>query len=201
MSLFEDFCEIFFEKRMQHTSEICVKSLLWKYKEELWEVFFDDIYTAVAYQDIKFDLEQYKFFSNRQYMSKFVDIYVDILKFVELRHDDFVISTVPMHWTRYISRWFDHMKYIAKNFSKKEKIAYKNLLSTKFTFHQATLSRIKRFENRKNIFSVKNMKKIPKNVILLDDIVTSGITVNECARVLKASWVQKVVIFALANNS
>lgn len=77
------------------------------------------------------------------------------------------------------------MAYIAKNFAKKEKIVYKNLLTTRFTFHQARLSRAERLKNRKNIFSVKNVKKMPKTVILLDDIVTTGVTVNECARVLK----------------
>lgn len=77
------------------------------------------------------------------------------------------------------------MAYIAKHLSKKEKIPYFPLLSTRFTSHQAKLSRADRLKNRQNVFSVKKMKKIPQNVILLDDIVTSGVTVNECARELK----------------
>ena len=51
---------------------------------------------------------------------------------------------------------------------------------------QSTLNKQQRIENVKNAYKLKNIQIIKqKNILIIDDIYTTGATVNECAKVLK----------------
>ncbi|MGL4982524.1 MAG: ComF family protein [Treponemataceae bacterium] len=64
---------------------------------------------------------------------------------------------------------------------------------------QKKLSKIQRLENSKNNFVLsqyaKRLKKIPEKVLLLDDVLTTGATLENCARVLKERGVKEVKSF------
>lgn len=93
------------------------------------------------------------------------------------------------------------MSNIAKIFAKNIDIKNEQLLKTKFTKRQSKLSRKQRLKNRENIFSVrKKLQKIPETVILLDDVISSGATINSCAKVLKNMWVKVILVLVLATN-
>ena len=52
-----------------------------------------------------------------------------------------------------------------------------------------------------NAFGIKNSDLIKnKNIILFDDIITTGATINECAKILKQNGAKKVIILALAKD-
>ena len=58
-----------------------------------------------------------------------------------------------------------------------------------------------RYKNLKGAFKIKlNMNIIGKNIILIDDVVTSGSTVKEAASVLKRNKALNVFVFALAKG-
>ena len=65
---------------------------------------------------------------------------------------------------------------------------------------EITSSKEKRFENVKNSFDIKNPEKIKgKNVILFDDVLTSGATLNEAKKVLKKAGAKKIIFMVLAH--
>lgn len=202
MFIFSDILSIFIDKNFSKNTKIKSFSLLEKYKEELDEIYFDDIFVATYYENIKNKLEQYKFFSDRSLVAEFSDLFCRIYveQMSNFDKNDFYITSVPMHWSRYLIRWFDHMSYLAKYFCEKNKFNYIKILGVKFTKRQAKLNKKQRLKNRENVYFIKNFDKIPENIILLDDVVSTASSVNICAKKLKEIWVKKVFVFTLATN-
>lgn len=75
------------------------------------------------------------------------------------------------------------------------------LFKIKETKHQARLKNKKaRLENLINTFEVKNTEKIKnKNIILLDDVVTTGATLSEAKKELKKNGAKKIIAFSIAH--
>jgi len=69
----------------------------------------------------------------------------------------------------------------------------------KFTLTQTGLNKAEREKNIKGAFVVTDREKVVgENIILIDDVYTTGATVNECAKTLVAAGAQKVAVLALA---
>lgn len=109
---------------------------------------------------------------------------------------EYIFVPVPCHWTRMATRGFNQCQILAQAICKKMEYSYCNLLTkTKATDSQAsTNKKIQRLANVKNCFQInqrelsklleKQQKKSIK-VVIVDDLVTSGATLLQCARVLK----------------
>ena len=66
---------------------------------------------------------------------------------------------------------------------------------------QSSLNKQQRKENVKDVYKVQNELKIKnKNILLLDDIYTTGSTANECAKMLKQAGGKKVGILTIARD-
>lgn len=101
---------------------------------------------------------------------------------------------VPLHKFKENYRGFNQ----AELFAKVVTIQVDNCLRrTKNTKSQVTLSRQERLENLKDVFQLK-YKVNYKSVLLVDDVMTSGSTLEECSKVLKMGGVEKVygLVFA-----
>ncbi len=102
-------------------------------------------------------------------------------------------------------RQFDdknHAEEIAKCLAKvhpKERSAISLLQKIRRTEKQADLSRKERLKNVKGVFDTKK-KSIPENLILVDDVFTTGATMRECAKSLKKSGAEKIWGFTLART-
>lgn len=161
------------------------------YKSELETISLDRILVGSPYhEEIASDIEMYKFYSYKEYEEHLLPFYRAIFeKEKENNHThEYIITTVPMHWTRYIVRGFDHMHHLAKQISIEYDIPYIPILKRKrYTKHQSSLLREKRLENIKDSFTMTyEFQKIrTRRVLLLDDIISTGATANEAARVLK----------------
>ena len=58
-----------------------------------------------------------------------------------------------------------------------------------------------REENVKNVYKIQNMDKIiNKKILLVDDIFTTGATLNECSKILKQTGAKKVDVFTIAKD-
>lgn len=77
----------------------------------------------------------------------------------------------------------------------------KSLIKTKDTIPQSrTKNKKERLENLKNCFSIKNKENIKgKNIILLDDITTTGTTLKEARKILKRYGAKKIVCITIAH--
>jgi predicted amidophosphoribosyltransferase len=72
------------------------------------------------------------------------------------------------------------------------------LQRTRSTEAQTELDAISRRRNVRGAFALIPAIELPENVAILDDVMTTGATLAECARVLKRGGVQRVDVWALA---
>lgn len=113
---------------------------------------------------------------------------------------DFVIP-VPLHKVKNRIRGFNQAEIIAKGIAKLMNFTFSNkiVVRKKFTETQTKLSRSERAKNVSNAFGVKNIKKIPnKNFLIVDDVFTTGSTVNSITQSLKQNGASKVYILTAA---
>jgi len=111
---------------------------------------------------------------------------------------DFVVP-VPLHWRRRFKRGFNQSALIAKSFSLPAAKFNTDLVRIRYTTQQARLTDAERRKNIKDAFAVRRYHNFSgKNVCLVDDVKTTGATLNECARVLKDAGANKVFAFVLA---
>ncbi|HEC65724.1 MAG TPA: ComF family protein [bacterium] len=118
-----------------------------------------------------------------------------IRSFYLLNKAGFVITTVPLHKRKKRKRGYDHLELLANLISKKGGVEYKALLEKKIrTKAQVGLKRDDRLGNIIGSFRIKNEEFRMRNarVVLLDDIMTTGSTLEECAKTLKAVGVKEV---------
>jgi len=113
---------------------------------------------------------------------------------------------VPLHWSRLLSRRYNQAALLAQAIGKKKTIPVNTniLLRRKKTKSQGYMTRPQRHRNLQGAFHVPvNKRQIlkDKTVLLVDDVMTSGATVNTCARVLKRHGTRKVNILTLARVS
>jgi ComF family protein len=98
-----------------------------------------------------------------------------------------LIVPVPLHPTRKRERGFNQAALVAELLSARTSIPCKALLERiRYTTTQTALDRAERMENLHNAFRLrKNTDVRGLQVLLIDDILTTGSTLSECARVLK----------------
>lgn len=99
------------------------------------------------------------------------------------------IIPIPLHWMRYAWRGYNQAEEMALVLSKKAGVSIINALKrSKRTNFQSLLTYEKRFENIKDCFQVKTKYKNEikgKHIVLVDDLMTSGATLQTAARVLR----------------
>jgi ComF family protein len=113
------------------------------------------------------------------------------------------IIPVPLHKAKYRDRTFNQSEFIAKGVSQiiNTPIMKDGISRTRFTGTQTKLNKPERKENVSGAFEVnpKHTESIRgKNVILIDDVITTGATILECASVLKKVGAGKVWICSAA---
>lgn len=98
-----------------------------------------------------------------------------------------VIVSVPLHPARQRERGFNQASLLAELLSAQTSIPSRPLLKRiRYTTTQTALDRSERIENLHNAFGLrKNADVRGLRVLLIDDVLTTGSTLSECARVLK----------------
>lgn len=110
-----------------------------------------------------------------------------------------LLVPVPIHWTRRIKRGYNQSKLLAKGISFEGVHLSNELVRVKKTKLQPGLSTAGRKRNVSGAFALrKGADFVGKSVCLVDDIKTSGATLNECASVLKKAGAEKVYALVLA---
>ena len=111
------------------------------------------------------------------------------------------VVPVPLHSKRLRERGFNQALSLARFVSRLHSIPLvrNNLVRVRSTHTQVGLSKHKRKENVKGAFAVKKEKNFHnKHILLVDDVYTSGSTVDECAKVLLHAGARTVQILTLA---
>jgi ComF family protein len=114
-----------------------------------------------------------------------------------------LIIPVPLHKKRLRWRGFNQAQIISEELAKISNISVSvdNLCRIKYTQPQVTLAAKARKNNMIGAFSLNNPLEISgKSVILIDDVYTTGSTVNEAAKVLKKAGAKEVIGFVIARG-
>jgi ComF family protein len=113
---------------------------------------------------------------------------------------DFIIPA-PLHPVKKAERGYNQAYYIAIGTGKAASLKVKdNVIRRKrYTESQTTMDLMERRENISGAFAVINKKVLErKNIILIDDVITTGSTLAECAKVLLESGANKVYAASIA---
>lgn len=112
-----------------------------------------------------------------------------------------ICTAVPMHPAKQKMRGFNQAELLAQQLALLLKIPYRQLLrKTHLTHSQASLDRVKRLEqNQKQLF-VPLHNTISKSVLLVDDVITTGTTMQSCAHVLLGARARHVFCLGLAHS-
>ena len=151
----------------------------------LKDIFYDQIKVVFKYDDFSKKLIlKFKHGDKPQLAKFFSNIMSPKISSFERKFD--YILPVPIHWKRYIKRKYNQSYLLAKLLSRKNKIkiSYKELIRVKNTIMQHGDINI-REKNVKNAFFLKSNIFHNKSILIIDDVVTTGSTINECARILK----------------
>ena len=116
-----------------------------------------------------------------------------------------ILVPVPLHPSKLRERGFNQSVQFAQlinDLYQKETEIAQILVRKKFTLTQTQFSREKRAENFKVAFALAPKIKLDfsKKYILLDDVFTTGNTLNECAKVLKRSGIQSIELLAIGHG-
>ena len=99
-----------------------------------------------------------------------------------------LIVPVPLHKKKESKRGYNQSEMFAKGLSKStgRPISVKNLIRTKNTSTQTKMNREQRINNLKNAFKIYTPEEFRgKHILLVDDVLTTGSTLLECASVIK----------------
>lgn len=107
---------------------------------------------------------------------------------------------VPLFRKRLVERGFNQSLELAKDLGKGLGLPVLNnyLLRTRDTRAQSELGALQRSGNVRGAFEVRNRANPPSRIALVDDVMTTGSTVNECALVLKKAGMQQVEVWIIA---
>jgi len=125
-----------------------------------------------------------------------------LAEFVRLRAAELIVP-VPLHRKKLRSRGFNQSVLLSEIFSSHWGIPLErhNLGRIRWTEPQVNLSAADRKANVKGAFSVRNPERVRgRRVLLVDDVLTTGSTVEECARMLKGAGADEVTVITVARE-
>ncbi len=172
-------------------------------KKRKEEYSFDGNYSPLAYNfGIKDMLHDLKYRKKRTYVKATIDFLINESGGIDVDYftGGQLLVPVPLHKKKLRERGFNQSTLIADNLSKLTGIKVCDaLIRAKNTKPQYELNFLERQNNIKDAFVINSKFSVnAKDIILIDDIFTTGATLNECAKVLKESGAACVKTFTLS---
>ena len=110
-----------------------------------------------------------------------------------------IVCFVPSDGRSRRRRGYDQAEIIAKHYAKINGIDFASLLLRKTHIRQVGLSRVGRFKNVAGNFTVRGRPE-SRHIILVDDVITTGATISECAKKLIRAGASSVWAVAAAKR-
>lgn len=167
-------------------------------------LYFDRAFSPCAYDGVVKELiHEFKYNQKEHLGSTLAQLMSDFIKEYNLpvEYMDYIIP-VPLHKTRRRQREFNQAhtlsKHLAREFNKEVRDSC--LMRVRNTKTQTELEPHRRFTNVEGSFRVENRELVKgKNILLVDDVLTTGATSSEAARCLKSAGARIVFVMTLAN--
>ncbi len=127
----------------------------------------------------------------------FRKFFIKYKKLIEM--ENAVLVPVPLHWYKECDRGFNQAEELAKIIGKILGLPIENkLIFKKLSKNQAELEKEDRYSNLCGRFFLRG--RAPKNIIIADDVFTTGSTVKEMASVLKSAGAENIQVITLARG-
>ena len=173
-------------------------------KQDLEDMYIKELIYIFKYEGIirKLILD-YKFHEKPYIYVCFVNFVLKNEKIFEKLQSYDTIIPVPISKKRMKERGYNQSLLIAKKLSREVKIPLQVncLLKTKNIIEQSKLNKEQRKQNIQNVYELKNGEILNnKRILLIDDIYTTGSTVNECAKILQQARPEKIDVLVLAKD-
>jgi ComF family protein len=165
------------------------------------ESYIDDFNAVFIYNEILAKtILDFKFNDKTQFAKSLAYLMSNKINKESLNLQDTLIIPVPIHSKRLFKRKYNQSSLLAKHISKLSKIKYSNngLKRIKNTPHQTGQSAKVRKLQLTNAFKANESIIKNKNIILIDDVFTTGSTVNICAKELKEKGAKSVKVLTIA---
>ena len=166
--------------------------------------YFKEILCIFKYEDlIRNILIKYKF-QNKSYLYKtFIKIILKNKKICGFLKNYDIIIPVPISKKRNRQRGYNQSYLIAREIAKQINLKHEKncFVKQKDTIEQSKLDKNQRKINVQNAYKIIDKEKIiNKKIILLDDIYTTGNTVNECAKMLEQAGARMIGVLTIAKD-
>ena len=162
-------------------------------------------WTALWYykDNVRLSIHRYKFGRRRTHSQVYgrlmaMSLYDSLAKDVDL------LCWVPVHWLRKHKRGYDQSELIARIIGKELSLpVVRGLKKIRNNAEQSGIEGIaQRKANVSGVYRVCNTSKIlGKRILLIDDVVTTGSTASECAKMLLIAGAKEVYLAAVAASS
>ncbi len=166
--------------------------------------YVDGVLCACVYGgNVKKAITKFKYYNRPSYHRFFARLICRNLREIEEAPSFDMVLSVPLHSSRMRSRGYNQSQLLSRYIGRELGIPDKSriLKRTRDTGFQSHLSREKRQANVEGAFSVKKSIRLDgKTILLVDDIFTTGSTINQCARVLKEAGAARVFAAVLAST-
>lgn len=112
-----------------------------------------------------------------------------------------IITSVPLHWRRQIVRGFNQSGLIAKNVATALNVHYEDKLFSrvKYTQTQQTLTKKQRHKNLTKAYKM-NFTPETEHIAIVDDVVTTGSTVNHLCQLLLEVGIKRIDIYCICRT-
>lgn len=165
---------------------------------------FDQLFCVAPYI-WPFDhwLKQYKYQGRFELKQLFADLLATLWQQQvksQLAADTLLLS-VPLHPKKWQQRGYNQAHLVAKEFAKQVDINYQPnlLIRTRYNQGQVGQTGAERRKNLKNSFALESKAAyLPAHIVLFDDVMTTGTTINEICRLLKKQGVKTITVLTLA---
>lgn len=157
----------------------------------------DQLITARAYTEVKDAVRDLKFHGETQHAPALAKLLAEALMHAAIR-PDFLVP-VPLHPKRQTERGFNQSEVLVIEVANHTSAVIRNELErTRWTVPQAGLREAHRANNVAGAFTWKGEDLEGKTIVLIDDVISTGATVDSCAHALKAAGAAKVIALVCA---
>lgn len=166
---------------------------------------FDRGFAVWVYDDaMRQSIANFKYHNKKEYAKFYIEEMVQHYGTVIKKLAPDVIVPVPIHRSKHLERGYNQADLLARGFGRGLQVPVSSqlLIRNKKTLPQKKLSDKERLQNLQEAFEInetvaKNLPKEVTKVLLVDDIYTTGSTIEACANVLKSTGIKEVYFIVL----
>lgn len=167
--------------------------------------FYDALGAPYLYQGSIMDAIHQMKYTGKSYLAKSLGPLLSSFasKWIDNSTESLVVMPVPLHPKKLRERGFNQSLLLARAITSilSTELDFLSLRRIKYTRPQTGLNSNERKKNVRNAFDLVGQKDFKgRSVILVDDVATTGNTMNECARMLKKAGCKKIFCLALART-